>query len=896
MSVRYLELLFAPRSVAVVGASTTPRSVGAVVMRNMLDAGFEGPIMPVNPKHQAIAGVLAYPDVTSLPIVPDLAVICTPRDTVPGIVRDLGKRGCFAAVVLSAGFAREESADGPVSIPEVQRAAGEYGMRILGPNCFGVLVPAVGLNTTFAVGSALPGKIAFVSQSGALCAGVLDWANEKGVGFSHFVTLGDQADIDFGDVLDYFGGDPRVDGILLYIESIDEPRKFVSAARAAARNKPVIAVKSGRFKEGAHAAFSHTGALAASDEVYNAVIRRTGMVRVHEIDELFDAVETLARMPRLKGDRLAIVTNGGGPGVMATDTLIALRGTLAEFHDDTIRKLDALLPAGWSGRNPVDVVGDSSPERFRDALRIALEDDGCDAVLAIHVPTAMAPSVEAAEAVIPELQCAKKGVLTNWLGGSGAERARDRFANAGIATYDTPDKAIHAFMHMVDYNRNQEQLMETPPSIPSDFEPDVEAARALIADVLNQGRNTLTEPESKSVLHAYGLPIVETVAAGTPEDAQEAAERIRYPVVLKILARNVTHKSDIGGVALNLANGDAVLNAAAAIQDQFEERFPEAEFDGFSVQPMVEKSRAHELFIGAKVDPVFGPVIVFGEGGKAVEVIRDYAIALPPLNVNLAAELVSRTRVSNLLKGYRDVPPVDEDALYLALVQVSQLLIDLPEVVEFDINPILADGRGVVVLDARIKVEPATGRGEQRLAIRPYPKEIEEEVTLRSGLPVLLRPIRPEDEAAHQELFAQLTPEDIYFRFFGGVRRFPHSQMARFTQIDYDREMAIIGVMDADSDHPQTIGVARAVNDKEGITTEFAIVVRSDMKRQGLGRILLEKLIRCCRDRGLKTMTGQILAENDAMLRLAEKVGFKQVTVPERGVAQVALDLAETQF
>ncbi|RCX33380.1 bifunctional acetate--CoA ligase family protein/GNAT family N-acetyltransferase [Thioalbus denitrificans] len=890
MSVRNLDSLFKPRSVAVIGASTREHSIGNLVMQNLLMGGFKGPVMPVNPKYEAVSGVLAYPDVAALPLAPDLAIIATPDHTVPALIGELGVRGTRAAVVLSAGMAQHRDEQGRTLSQAALEAARPHGLRILGPNCLGMLVPGVGLNASFAHVQPPPGKVAFVSQSGALCTAVLDWSQAHNIGFSHFISLGDAADVDFGDVLDYLASDPSTRAILLYIESVRDARKFISAARAAARNKPVLAIKSGRVPEGARAAASHTGALAGADHVYDAALQRAGMLRVYTVAELFDAVETLARMQPLKGDRLAILTNGGGPGVMATDALITMGGRMAELSQETLQSLDELLPETWSHGNPVDIIGDAPPERFREATRILLQDPNVDALLVMHVPTAVAAGEESARAVAQVVRGSRRNVLTSWLGHNTAEKARRLFARAGIPTYETPDMAVRAFMHMVRYKRNQELLMETPPSIPEGFTPDTETAQHIIRDALDAGRTVLTEPEAKEVLAAYGVPIVDTRIAKNVDEAVTIAEAIGFPVALKVLNHEIVHKSDVGGVVLDLDTPGEVRKAAEGMIKRVRELYPELAI-AFTVQNMARRPGAHEVIIGATDDSIFGPVVLFGHGGVAVEVIGDRAVALPPLNMGLAGELISRTRISKLLEGYRGRSAADLDAVKMTIIKVSQLITDLPEVVELDINPLFADHQGVLALDARMRIAPATVTGAARLAIRPYPQELEECTTLRSGRQVTLRPIRPEDEPAHYAFFGQLTPEDIYFRFFRSIRSLPHTEMARLTQIDYDREMAFIATATDANGKPETLGVVRTITDPDNQSAEFGIMVRSDQKGEGLGHSLLEKMVRYCRERGTGEIMAQVLPQNRAMLNLSRRLGFRTRYNEAEEVVEVVLPL-----
>jgi acetyltransferase len=857
----------------VFGASNRPHSVGATVMRNLLDGGFDGAIMPVNPKHQAVAGVLAYKDVAALPMPPDLAVICTPAPTVPGIIGALGEAGTRAAIVISAGLRDQRDETGETLTARMLTAARRHLLRIVGPNCVGMLSPASGVNASFAPAAAQAGDVAFITQSGAIATAVLDWASARGIGFSHFLSIGDASDVDAGDLLDYLGSDPRTRAILLYLEQITSARKFMSAARAAARNKPVILVKAGRGPGGAAAAASHTGALAGADDVYDAAIRRAGMLRVPTIRSLFHAAETLGRGHPKPGDSLTVITNGGGAGVMAADALGERGGVLTEFGADTVARLDAALPETWSRANPVDIIGDAPVERYVAALRAVLEDTAPQTVLMVHAPTAIVPAGAIARALVPAIRDARHTVLTCWLGERSVGEAREICAEAGIPTFDTPEAAVAAHMQMVDFRGNQRELMETPPSVPEVFTPNLAAARVIIDEAVVEGRQWLTEPEAKAVLSAYQIPVVETRIVRDAEQARRRAREIGYPVALKVLSPDITHKSDVGGVALDLAGDEALGAALDGMAKRVAELEPDARIDGYVVQPMARRPGAFELIVGARDDAVFGPVILFGEGGTAVEIIADRAVGLPPLNLALAADMISRTRVSKMLRGYRNRPAADSEALALVLIKVAQLVTDLPEVAELDINPLLADAKGVVALDARMRVAAADRGGAERLSIRPYPKELEETLTL-GGRRVLLRPIRPEDEPRHYEFLSRLTPEDIRFRFFSSIKELPHSQMARFTQIDFDREMAFIAVADGAGVAPETLGVVRIGTDPDNETSEFAIVVRSDLKGQGLGAALLDKMIRYCRDRGTAELVGQVLAGNRAMLGLAQSRGF----------------------
>jgi len=887
MSIRNLGCLFKPGSIAVIGASRQPRSIGQVVARNLFGAGFDGPIMPVNPQERSIEGVLTYPSVQDLPVVPDLAVIATPSPSVPGLIAELGQRGTKAAIVITADFmgpdirpgqSRPGQARPGKNCQELQQAmldaAKPHLMRIVGPDCLGVMVPGHGLNASLAPVVPCKGDIALVAQSGAFLTSVVDWASARGIGFSHLISLGGMADVDFGDLLDYLAQDPGVRAILLYVEAITHARKFMSAARAAARAKPVIAIKTGRCEEAARAASSHTGTLAGADEVYDAAFRRAGMLRVAELDELFDAVETLSAGIRIRGDRLAILTNGGGMGVMASDALIAQGGRLAQLAPETVAALDGMLPSIWSRGNPVDIIDDAPGERYALALKALMSDRNVDAVLVLNCPTALADSTEAAHAVVDTLRERRFPLLTSWLGEHSAAASRHLFTQNRIPDYHTPNQAVRAFMHLVRYRRNQEMLMETPASVAEQADVDMEAAHIHIGRALAEKREWLSEYEAKEVLRAYGVPAVHTVMAATPTEAERAAKRLGARVALKIQSPDILHKSDLGGVVLNLSP-DQVRTEAEAMLERLRSARPGARIDGFSVQEMAHRPDAHELIVGMTDDRLFGPVLLFGEGGTGVEVVADKALALPPLNLNLAREMMSRTRIYRRLQGYRSRPPADLTAIALTLIKVSQLVADFPAIAALDINPLFADDRGVLALDARIRVAPAELNGRRRLAIRPYPKQLEHDVTLRDGRTFLIRPIRPEDEPLIHEMVALTTAEDLRLRFFAPMRRLSHFMAARLTQIDYDREMAFVAVRpDEVTGREAIFGVVRMSSDPDNERAEYAVLVRSDMKGKGLGLLLMSRLLDYARTRGIQEVYGEVLQENTTMLSLCRELGF----------------------
>lgn len=890
MTIRNFDKLMKPHSVALIGASPRPGSVGGVLTRNLLH-GFEGRIGLVNPRHAEIFGHAVVPSAKALGFVPDLAVVATPAATVPGIVAELGRIGCKAAVVISNGFG--SSAEGKARTQAMLDAARPHLLRIVGPNCVGLMVPPIALNASFAHLDPLAGSIAFLSQSGAIITSVIDWAKPRGLGFSCLVSMGEMADADFGDMLDWLAGDPGTSAILLYVEAVTNARKFMSAARIAARSKPVIVIKAGRYAETAKAVASHTGAMAGADAVYDAAFRRAGMLRVFSLDELFAAAETLGSGRRIAGDRLAILTNGGGIGILATDELAALGGKLAELAPGTQAMLEASLPPTWSHGNPIDIVGDAPPERYAQAIGPLLTDPGSDVLLILNCPTAVSPSVKAAATVIEAIRNARRPVLVSWIGEQDARDARGLFAAARIPSYDTPEQAVRGFMHLVRYRRNQEMLMQTPPSVPERFAPDLVAARTIVARALKEDRPLIQGPEAQAVLKAFAIPTVQSVIATSGAEAADAQRRLGRPVALKIRSPDISHKSDVGGVSLNLESPSDVAAAVIAMRERVNRIKPEARIEGFTVEPMISRSAAHELILGLADDPTFGPIMLFGSGGTAVEVLGDRAIALPPLNMMLAHELMSRTRIHRLLRGYRDRPAADLDAIALTLVKLSQIAVDLPEVVELDINPMLADDKGVLALDTRIRLQPAARPGPARLAIRPYPRELEEPFTMPNGQRVLLRPILPEDEPRLADTFAKMSPEAVRMRFFALVKALPHDLGARLTQLDYEREMALVLAAPDRPGEAEIFGAVRISADPDNENAEFAIGVRDDYAGKGVGTRLMEKIIAYAKGRGLLRIFGVILTENLVMIDICQRLGFRIEPLADRPeVVQATLELA----
>jgi len=886
MSTYNLDKLFSPGSIAVVGGSPRKTSSGRAVLENLRRAGFSGPIHVVNPHYDEIEGVRAVKSYEALPGAPDVAVIAVPPAGVPDAVAAAARKGTAVSIIVTAGLGH-----GPGSLAEfAEKNARAAGMRLVGPNCLGVLVPRAKLNASFAASAPPAGDLALISQSGAIATGLVEWAAVRGVGFSAVVSIGDSIDVDFADLLDYFAVDRGTRAILLYIESIRDARKFMSAARAAERIKPVLVIKSGRHAQGAKAALTHTGALAGSDAVYDAAFRRAGLLRVIDLDELFAAAETLGRLTALGGKRLAILTNGGGVGVLAVDRLVDLGGELAAISPETMKKLDAALPPIWSRANPIDIAGDADEARYAVALELLLDDDANDAVLVMNVPTALASAADAAKSVIAvterhrQKRAPAKPVFAMWIGES--DTAAEAFEAAGIPSYATESTAIFGFTYLVRYRESRDLLMATPPSLPQDFAPDVAAVRPVIEAVLREGRTWLDPVELTQLFSGYGIPITPAALARNADEAVAAARPHLTggtPVVLKIQSPDIVHKSEVGGVRLNLASENAVREAATEILARARAAKPDARISGVTVFPMIVRPKARELIVGVADDPTFGPVIAFGQGGTAVEVISDKALALPPLDLALARSLIARTRVSRILKAYRNVPAADEGAIELLLVKLAQLVADFPEIREIDLNPVLADETGVIAVDARVSVAPVERprggtHGNPRFAIRPYPTEWQRQIKLQDGTAILVRPVRPEDEPLYVPFFAAVTPADLRLRFFAPVKEFSHTFIARFTQIDYARAMAFIAIEEATG---AMLGVVRLHADADYASGEYAILVRSDLKGRGLGWLLMQLIIEYARAEGIRSIHGQVLQENTTMLEMCRELGFQILSDPQ---------------
>ena len=877
----YLTPLFEPASVAIVGASETPGKVGANLIGNMLASKFRGALFAVNPKYGSVRGVPCYASVSQLPRPVDLAVVATPARTVPEIVDRCGRSGIRAAVVITAGFS-EAGPEGQALDQAVLESARRHGLRLVGPNCLGIMRPAIGLNATFARGAALSGSLGLVSQSGAVCAAMLDWAWPNRVGFSSVVSLGGSTDIDFGEIIDYLANDPDTEHILLYIEGIRDARRFLSSLRAAARVKPIIVMKAGRHPAGSRAAVSHTAAVVGTDDVFDAAVRRAGVVRVRSIGQLVAAAQALASRVRPRGDRLAVITNGGGPGVMAADLAADLDLSLAELSPATVEALRRALPERWSHGNPIDLIGDAGSERYRAAVSACLADEGVDGVLAILAPQAMTDAEGTARAVIESSQGVSKPLIACWMGEASVAGARKLLQDASIPVFRTPDPAVEMFAHLAAYYRNQRTLLQTPGPLAHQAAPDLRGARLVIDAALAERRGLLSETESKALLAAFHIPIAQAVPARSARDAMLMAQEIGFPVAMKVDSPDFAHKSEVGGVRLNLMDAETVRSSYQQILDEVARKRPGARLNGVTVEPMIFRPSGRELMLSVIQDPVFGPAITFGSGGKAVEALRDRAVTLPPLNAFLVAATIGRTRVSRMLGAIRGIPPVDMQALESVLLRVSEMVCELPQIEGLEINPLIVDETGAIAVDARAAVRemPPLRSRYAHMAIHPYPTELVANWELSDGSPVEIRPIRPEDAEMEQEFVRDLSPNTRYFRFMNTVRELTPAMLMRFTQIDYDREMAFVAVR-KERGREKEIAVARYVTNPDGKTCEFAIVVADTWQSRGIGRRMMELLIGVARARGLEVMVGHILAANQPMLALCAKLGFGISDHPE---------------
>ena len=874
MGAHFLDRLFTPQSIAVYGASDREDAVGGRVFENLREGGFSGPIYAINPKYKTLYKQTCYSSITEVKQAVDLVVIATPAKTVPEVIHACGEHGVHAVIIISTGFNDSNSvAEGlKRTILEVAR---QYQMRILGPNCLGLIRPHAGINATFSKNTAKPGQLALISQSGALCTVILDWAVAHDIGFSAIVSLGDAADIDFGDLLDYLAQDPHTSSILLYVEGVRDARRFMSGLRIAASMKPVIVIKSGRHLEGSRAAITHSGAMVGADDVFDTALQRAGVVRAMTIEQLFAAAELLSTPYRVKGNRLAIVTNGGGLGVMAIDRAIDLGVSIAALSENTIAQLNESLPAQWSHDNPVDLMGDATADRYQVALKCCLLDPEVDGVLVMLSPQSMTDTVACAQAVIDARQINGKPVLACWMGSQLVEEANKLFLQHHLPSFPNPESSVEAFAYLASFHQNQQLLMQVPGPLISRKEPDIEGARLIIESVLEQKRSVLTIRESKALLHAFHIPVTQTIECHSASDALISAESLDFPVAMKVHSLDITHKSDVGGIRLNIGNAQAVRSTYHELLAAVHEKNPDAEIKGVTIEPMYAPANGRELMIGVISDPIFGPAITFGAGGVRVEVLRDRAVALPPLNKMLAEKMIDQTRVAKLLGDYRNLPAVKMPALVQLLCRVSEMVCELPEISGLDINPIIADENGVMALDARIVVKhvsPSLDRYEH-MAIHPYPGHLVSQLQLADGTIITIRPIRPEDASIERSFVRDLSPRSKYFRFMQSLNELTQQMLVRFTQLDYNRELALIAVLENEQKETE-LGVVRYVTNPDGESCEFALVVADKWQNRGIGSRLMKSLIDAARDRGFKRMEGEILAGNHNMLKLAANLGF----------------------
>ncbi|MEQ1532367.1 MAG: bifunctional acetate--CoA ligase family protein/GNAT family N-acetyltransferase [Sideroxydans sp.] len=889
MGKHYLNPLFAPKSVAVFGASDRVDAVGQIVFQNMLQGGFTGKLYPINAKNAEVQGQRAYASIAEINEPVELVVIATPPESVPGIIEECGLHGVKAAVIITAGFG-EAGAKGIALEKKLVDAAQRYHIRLIGPNCLGIMRPSIGLNATFNNGAANVGNIAFVSQSGALCTAILDWAKRNDVGFSSVVSMGSSTDVDFGEILDFLVSDPNTQSILMYIEGIRNARSFMSALRAAARIKPVILVKVGRHAAGSKAAMSHTASLVGADDVFDAAVSRVGVVRVQTITQLFTAAKALSCGFKPTGNRLAIVTNGGGPGVMAVDRAADLGLNIATLSDSTIEYLNEHLPPNWPHANPVDIIGDAQADRYHHAVKACLEDENVDGVLAILTPQAMTKPLESAQALIELANTHRKPLLTCWMGETQVASSREAFTQAHRPHFRTPEPAVEVFSHLSAYYRNQKLLMQMPGPMSHHVEPDIESARLIIEGAMQEHRKVLSEMESKALLSAFHIPVARTIVAHSPNEALLIAQQMGFPVAMKVNSHDISHKSDAGGVILNLRNAHEVRAAYQKICENIQLNRPDAKMEGVAIEPMIMKRNGRELMIGVTTDPAFGPVITFGAGGTAVEIMGDRAVALPPLNTFLVKELINDTRIAKMLGQFRNMAPVNMEALEDVLLRVSEMVCELPLLKEMDINPLILDENGALAADARVVVEyrqPSADR-YAHMAIYPYPSYMVSEWQLADGTDITIRPIRPEDAQLVKQFVHDLSNETKYFRFMNSVQELTEEMLSRLTQIDYSRELALVAVTELHAQEVQ-LGVARYAINPDGKTCEFALVVADNITGKGLGQKLMLSLMEAARSKGLEIIEGEVLSHNHNMLKLMTRLGFSiKNSTEDAGIMKVS--------
>ena len=887
MSIENLDKIFQPNSIAVIGASARKGSVGHALMHNLIERDFSGQIFPINPNHKKIGELPTCPSIRDLEVPVDMAIISTPITIVPQIIKDCVAVGVGGSVIISAG-GKEIGEPGKKLEMAIQKEAGHSGIRIIGPNCVGIMSSRSKLNASFASQMPIAGKIAFISQSGAICNAILDLSIQENIGFSYFVSLGDMLDVDFGDMIDYLGGEADVGSIVMYVESLTNFRKFMSAARAVSRVKPIIVLKAGRTQAGALAAASHTGAMAGEDSVYDAAFQRAGILRVKTFEELFDCAELLAKQPKPAGPGLVIITNAGGPGVMAADALSDFGYEPVSLSTESFQKLDQILPPYWSKRNPIDMLGEAKPALYRQVVEICLNAKEVNGLLIISAPRALTDTAEVAAALVDLIREKPIPIITSWVGGTDMQKGRDIFNQVGIPTFDTPERAVRAFMDIYRFSKNIEILQQIPSRLPRRPEFDRETAKNLIREGLGTQNYLLTEMEAKALLSSYGIPVNRMEKAVTKEEVVQKAQSIGFPVVMKINSREITHKSNANAVFLNLKNENDASKAFDKIIWNAHVYNPKARIAGVTIQPMLT-GHDHELILGVKKDRDFGPVILFGMGGVYAEVLQDRAIAFPPLNRLLANRLMEETKVYRLLKGYRNTKPANLQLLEETLIRLAQLVTDFSEIAELDINPLIVGGDTVCAIDARVLLEPSQTPSPLHLVISPYPDQYEEHTQTSTGVDIFVRPIRPEDAPLLVELFESLSPQSVYRRFFTPMKRLPHSMLARFTQIDYDRHVALVALSVSNSQEAM-LGVARIILARNQKEAEFSIVVGDPWQGKGIGAALLQRCISIAKERGIEKVMGTVLAENTQMLNLGKKLGFKINKVVGAGEYELSID------
>lgn len=889
MRIGNIRAMFDPKTVALIGASDEQGAVGRAILENLLPSE-KRKIFPVNPNKKTVLGLESYPDIASIPEHIDLAVIATPAKTVPDLVEECGKAEVEGITIISAGF-KEIGDEGKKLEDKIIEMRKRYGMRIIGPNCIGVIRPNIGLNASFLKARPIGGNIAFISQSGALGSAIFDWAINAHIGFSMFASLGSMIDVDFGDLIDFLGYDYYTRSIILYMEGVGNAKKFMSAARGFARNKPIIIVKPGRFTESAKAARSHTGTMAGDDQVYEAAFKRVGVIRVKEFADLFNSAEVLDSKNLPKGRRLAIITNAGGFGVMATDALIDLGGELAKISDKSIAELDRSLPSFWSKGNPIDILGDADEKRYANAIKACIDDPEVDGILAIYSPQAVAKSDKVAETVVEIAKGSWKPVVTAWVGGENVQKGREVFYGNNIPIYETPEDAVKTYLNMYKYYRNLELLYETPAELPLKEAPPKNHLKAFIKRVVKEGRALLSEEESKDFLNNYGIPITTPYTVHSVDGAISAANRIRYPVVLKIVSPDISHKSDVGGVIIGITSDEKLKEEYSRLMANVKEKVPGANIMGVTIQKMIE-GIDYEVILGAKKDKDFGSVILFGMGGVGTEIFKDVSIGIPPLNQTLARRLMEETKVFKMLQGYRGKPPADMKQLERIIVNFSNLIVDFPEIAEMDINPIaISDGKAYA-LDARTIIDKESidhTAQYPHLVITPYPTRYTMQWKLTDGTEVTLRPIKPEDEPLELEMLSSLSEETLRARFFSIIKDITHEMLIRFCNIDYDREMAIVAEL-REGDKRKIIGIGRLIVEPDFRSGEYAVLVHDDYPGKGLGYKLVDVIIGIAQDKGLEEIHGTVLTENQKMLRVARKLGFT-IKMQSDGISKVTLTL-----